>query len=115
MSDQHDTPHPEPEQRRELFVEFANTLELEDGRPVDHVAEPARLAAWLEQNGVCARVPASRLRTAMPAFRELRSLVRDVVARIAAGSDATAPQLRRLNAVLREGLHYHQVRRAAHG
>jgi predicted RNA-binding Zn ribbon-like protein len=115
MNDRHDTAHPEPERPSDLFVEFANTLELEDGLPVDHVGEPARLAKWLEQNGVAPRLPAARVQPAMPAFRELRSLVRDVVARLAAGVEPTAPQLRRLNAVMREGLHYHQVRRAADG
>ena len=115
MTERHDAAHTEPERRAELFVEFANTLELEDGAPVDHVAEPARLAEWLESNAVTTGVSARRLRPEMPAFGDLRSLVRDVVARLADGRQPTAGQLRRLNAVLRDGLHYHEVRRAGNG
>ena len=116
MTQVHDAPHPEPDEATEVFVEFANTLELEDGTAVDHVADPARLARWLHAHGVARRrLPATRVAPAMAAFRELRTLVRDVVGRLADGREPSPSQVRRLNGVLRDGLHYHQVRRSSDG
>lgn len=100
----------------ELFLEFANTVELTDGRPVDHVPDARRLAAWLRVHRlVPARVPQADVERAMAEFRELRELVRAVVDRVASGREPTSAQMRRLNAVLRDGMHYEQVRRERGG
>jgi predicted RNA-binding Zn ribbon-like protein len=114
MTQQHHT-GAEPAAHTDLFLEFVNTLELEGGVPVDHVADGASLGTWLADHTVCDRASASRLQRAMPQFRELRTLIRDVVERLADGRRPTTAQVRRLNEELRGGLHYHQLRSGAGG
>lgn len=110
MTDQHGTA-PEPELSPELFIDFVNTLEYEGGEPVDHVGDGTRLLAWLAANGLCRpRSGASRVEDALPAFSELRDLTRAIVGRLAEGREPTAIQIRGLNAVMRRGTHYHQLR-----
>ena len=110
MSDLHDVAA-EPEGDTELFVDFINTLELTDGIAVEHLPDAAALRAWLYERNLCgARQPLSHIDGSLAAFRELRTLLHDTTGRIAAGKPPTAAQLRTLNATLREGLHYHQIR-----
>lgn len=115
MTEAHDAT-PEPEAAVDLFIEFVNTLEFEDGEPIDHVGDPGRLADWLRSHDLAGgRLATSRVKRAAPGFRDLRDLTRDVIVRLAEGRDPTDVQTRRLNAVLRAGLHYHQLRRAGPG
>lgn len=110
MSQLHDTP-PEPSTEGELFLDFANTLHFTGGVPDDHVADAASLRAWLRQRSLIpARTPAGAVAAELPAFHSLRDLVREITARQGAGQRPTASQLRRLNAVLREGIHFHELR-----
>ena len=110
MTDLHDAP-PEPGSEGELFLDFANTIELADGRPEDHVPDAGSLLAWLRARRlVSGRTRADAVESDLPAFRALRDLVREMTARQAEGRSPTRAQLRRLNAVLREGTHYHELR-----
>lgn len=115
MTDRHDAA-PEPAPDEELFVTFANTLAFHDGRPDERLPDGATLAGWLALNGVLNRTPSrSAAERALPAYRELRGLVHDVTERLARGSRPSAGQVRRLNTVLREGLHYHELRSSEDG
>jgi len=111
MTETHEAPlEPQGSDERELFVDFVNTLEFEDGRPVDHVSTAADLRAWLVDHGMCgARLPLRSIEADAEAFRDLRSLLHEVTERIADGSAPAPAQLRRLNDVLRDGMHYHQL------
>ncbi|MGH2428411.1 MAG: CGNR zinc finger domain-containing protein [Candidatus Limnocylindria bacterium] len=115
MTDQH-VAQAEPERDSELFIDFANTLELSDGEPDDHVPDAGALRAWLVQRELVRGHPApSMVNRQIPAFRELRTLVREVVARLASDRAPTGKQVRSLNRVLRDGLHYHELRPALDG
>ena len=110
MTELHDST-PEPASHSELFIEFANTLEHSDGQPEEHLPDGAALRAWLADHGLCgARGSVADAERALPAFRELRSLIHETGARLADAKPPTAGQLRALNRVLRDGLHYHQLR-----
>jgi predicted RNA-binding Zn ribbon-like protein len=109
MTETHETVA-EPENEAELFVDFINTLELTDGQPEEHVPDAGSLRAWLDERGLCgARAPLPVIEESLPAFRDLRRLLHDATERIAGGEAPTREQLDRLNAVLRDGLHYHQL------
>ncbi|MGH2445858.1 MAG: CGNR zinc finger domain-containing protein [Candidatus Limnocylindria bacterium] len=109
MTDLHDAP-PEPEATSELFVEYANTLAFTDGAGHDRVEDPHALVDWLRQHGLLrARPSVSRVERDLPRFRELRQLVRGIATRAADDRSPTTTQLRALNRVLRDGLHYHQL------
>lgn len=111
MTDYHDGP-PEPDAEAELFVDFANTIELSDGMPQDHVPDAAALRAWLASRSlVSSRTGPADVDRQLPAFRSLREVIREVSARVVEGRSPTAAQVRALNAVMREGVHYHQLRR----
>lgn len=115
MTELHDAP-PEPGSEGELFLDFANTVEMSAGVPVDHVPDAGALRAWLRDHGLLSdRTSASAVEAELPAFRAARDLVRDVTARQAEGRSPTRDQLRRLNAILREGTHYHELRYEARG
>ena len=101
---------PEPAADRELFAEFANTLHLHDGEP-DDIGDAASLRAWLAARGLMRENRAlDAVDEALPAFHELRALVHAVTKRLVEEGAPSATQLRRLNDVLRDGLHYHQLR-----
>lgn len=100
----------EPGCEPELFITFANTLKLRDDPADDHARDVQALHAWLADRSLTSsRMPRSAVEREMPAFRGLRDLVRELVARLADGGQPTGRQLRALNCVLREGLHYHQL------
>ncbi len=100
MSEKHSQP-PEPEDRSELFVTFANT---------DWSTAP-ELDSWLASSGLHAgRSSRSDLERQVPAFRDLRELVRAIAARTDGGASPTRAQVAALNRVLRDGVHYHQLR-----
>lgn len=115
MTSDHDAA-PEPERDEELFAEFANTLHIHDGRPDDRIAEVASLHAWLSSRGLIRDAsPVPSVERALPAFQELRSMVHRVTKRLVTHGRPTADQVRRINRVLRDGLHYHRLAPADDG
>jgi predicted RNA-binding Zn ribbon-like protein len=115
MTERHDTP-PEPERGDELFVEFANTLHGPGGDSIDDIADAASLRAWLTEHDLGGTtVDAVAAARALPEFRDLRELVRSTTRRLADSGRVSGTQVRRLNEVLRVGLHYHQLRASDDG
>ena len=115
MSELHDVAA-EPEGDAELFVDFINTRELTDGQPQEHLPDAAALRSWLYERNLCgARQPLATIDASLPAFRDLRAVLHDVTGRIADGKRPTAGQLKRLNAAMRDGLHYHQIKPMENG
>ena len=114
MTTDHEAP-PEPASDEELFTEFANTLHLHDGEP-DDIGDAASLRAWLASRGlVRERCALEGVEAALPVFHELRTLVHAITKRLVERGAPSATQVRRLNGVLRDGLHYHQLRPAEDG
>ena len=112
MTDLHDAP-PEPTPEPELFIEFANRLRLSPPDAASTVADLGVLRGWLGDRGLLKQRPSDeRLTRDLPRFRELRGLVRAVASRVAEGGAPTRAQVTAINRVLREGLHYHALRRA---
>jgi predicted RNA-binding Zn ribbon-like protein len=112
---------PEPIERGDLFVAFANTLELERGEPVDAIPDVDALLTWLRQNallserGRAAEVgrlhrDAAEAERRLTRFRRLRDLIAAIADRTNEGRAPTTTQIRELNHILRHGVHYHQLR-----
>ncbi len=115
MTERHDTP-PEPERGDELFVEFANTLHGPGGDSIDDISDEGGLREWLAAHDLGGTTVDARAATrALPAFRDLRELVRGTTRRLSDGGRVSGAQVRRLNDVLRDGLHYHQLRASDDG
>jgi len=113
MTDAHDA-WPEVACQPELFIEFANRLRLSPGGSPSNADDVAALRSWLADHGLLkVRTADARLERDLPAFRELRSLVRGIAARVGDGETPTARQLSAINRVMREGLHYHALRATA--
>lgn len=108
MTDDHAAPH-EPDGDLELFIEFANTLAFTDGVPEDRVPDADALLAWLEARHLAGAATRTGVARTLTDFQSLRELIHDITGRIAADEPPTATHLRRLNRVLRDGLHYHQL------
>lgn len=112
-------PH-EPVQEGELFVAFANTLAYTRGIVEDQVPDTDTLLAWLRAQRLISdraqsaeaftlrRNPAEAARR-LQRFRHLRDVLRAISTEVAARGRPTRIQLRRLNHILRHGLHYHQL------
>jgi predicted RNA-binding Zn ribbon-like protein len=114
MNDRHD-PQPDPEPEPELFVTFANQSRLSTEEASEDAADVERLDRWLAAAGLPARHQPRRLREALPAFRNLRSLVRAIAKRSDRGLPPTRSQVAALNRVMRDGLHYHVLRTTGGG
>ena len=115
MSQTHDT-QPEPAGDAELFLDFANTVELTNGVPEDSVPDGRSLRAWLrERSLVGGRTSAAAVDREMGEFRRLRDLLRDAAARVAQGRGPSPEQVRALNDVLRDGVHHHELRQKGGG
>ena len=114
MTDDHAAPH-EPASDTELFIDFANTLTFDDGAPNDRVPDGTSLHAWLAARALATSASPSGAQRTLLAFQSLRALIHDMTDRVAADQAPTATQLRRLNRVLRDGLHYHQLRASEGG
>jgi predicted RNA-binding Zn ribbon-like protein len=111
MSSMHDAP-PEPAgDDEELFAEFANAFRLRDGPAHDPIANGSALRDWLASRGML-RADSSdvAIERALPDFRELRSLIHAFTGRLVEKGSPSPTQVQRLNRVLRQGLHYHQLR-----
>ncbi|HJP70653.1 MAG TPA: CGNR zinc finger domain-containing protein [Candidatus Limnocylindria bacterium] len=125
MSLNHDT-LPEPDHSEDLFVAFANTLELEHGTPVDAVPDPDALLGWLRERDLISdrarAVERGRLahdtaeaERRMERFRHLRRLLHEVAESIERRGHPSRTQVREVNHILRHGLHYHELRIGADG
>lgn len=110
MTERHDSP-PEPSSDdAELFIDFANTLHGPGGDSIDDLADASGLGDWLDANGLLRkRPPGAALERALPAFHELRDLVRDTTGRLVEDERPSDAQVRRLNRVLRDGVHHHRL------
>jgi predicted RNA-binding Zn ribbon-like protein len=109
MSENH-AAQPEPTGSEELFVEFANTLSFDDGIGREHLPDGPALGRWLVDHGLVNRVPSGRAtERALPTFRALRELIHEVTERVTVSGTPSAAQVRAINRVLRDGLHYHQL------
>jgi predicted RNA-binding Zn ribbon-like protein len=82
-----------------LAIQLVNTLFTDSGRPLDALTTPAALTRWLQAN-------ADRLDTAPPRklgapdlerTRELRTVIRELLAAVVDGDPAPAATVRRLN------------------
>lgn len=110
MTDAHDA-WPEAACQPELFIEFANRLKLSSAGSPSDVDDVAALRSWLTSHGLLkGRTADARLERDLPAFRELRSLVRGIAGRVDDGESPTGRQVSAINRVMREGLHYHALR-----
>lgn len=119
-------PQDDQGQEEELFVRFANTLELERGETVDHVPDTGALLAWLRDAGLVSnrgraaewsrlrRDPAEAERR-LQRFRRLRDVLHSVAGDLSEGGSPRPAHLGELNHILRHGLHYHQLRHTAGG
>jgi predicted RNA-binding Zn ribbon-like protein len=114
MSENHDH-QPEPRHDEELFVEFANTLSFDDGFAREHLPDGATLARWLDEHDLVTRPSPATAERALPSFRALRQLIHEVTERVAAAGAPSGMQVRAINRVLRDGLHYHQLLPAGRG
>ena len=101
---------PEPAHEQELFVTFANESRLSTSQAPDDAADIERLERWLAGSGLPVRPLPRRLREALPAFRDLRRLVREIARRADRDERPTRAQVAALNRVMRDGLHYHVLR-----
>jgi predicted RNA-binding Zn ribbon-like protein len=110
----------EPDQAEELFIAFANTLEYERGQPVDSLPDVEALLAWLRErrllSGRGLAAEAARLRRdgeeaarRVERFRQLRDVLHAIAADVNDSGHPTTAELRDLNHILRDGLHYHQI------
>jgi|SRR5688572_29457985 predicted RNA-binding Zn ribbon-like protein len=116
MTELHDsTPEPDLDDA-ELFIDFANTLHGPGGDSIDDLADASGLGDWLTANGLLRkRSPGAALERALPAFHELRDLVRDTTGRLVDDHRPSATQVRRLNRVLRDGTHHHRLEASSDG
>ena len=113
--------HAEPSQDDELFVRFANTLELSRGEPVEHLVDLDALLDWLHAQGLISNraraAEAGRLRgdeqesvRRLQRFQRLRDVMRAGARDLVERGDLRPAHLGELNHILRHGLHYHQLR-----
>jgi predicted RNA-binding Zn ribbon-like protein len=111
----------EPEQEDELFVRFANTLEMSRGEPVEHLPDAEALLSWLRAQGLLSgrarAAEAGRLQRdadeaqrRLQRFRRLRDVMRAAARDLVEQGNVSPNQLGELNHILRHGLHYHQLR-----
>ncbi|HEV7199520.1 MAG TPA: ABATE domain-containing protein [Candidatus Limnocylindria bacterium] len=104
----------------DLWVDFVNTLVYTHDEPADRVASAETLVGWLRQQRLLSERAAGAERAALrdepdeaqrrlERFRALRDLIRNMATEMATGGRPSRPNVRELNHVLRDGLHYHQL------
>ena len=112
---------PEPAEHDDLFVAFANTLELDRGEPIDAIPDADALLAWLRAHGLLSergraaetgrlRRDAAEAERRLERFRLLRHLIHAIAARTSEDRPLSTGQVRDVNHILRHGVHYHQLR-----
>lgn len=120
-----DTPA-EPADTAALFADFANTLSHTRGVAHDDIPDVDALLTWLRDNALISErgraTEAARLRRSpeeaaqrLARFDDLRLLLHRLSAELAAEGNPSPDSVTELNHVLREGLHYHQLRREPDG
>ena len=115
MSQVHDT-QPEPAADPDLFLDFANTVELTNGVPEDAVPDGRSLRTWLRDRSLIGgRTSAAAVDRELGEFQRLRDLLRAAAARVADGRGPSRAQVRVLNDILRDGVHHHELHATADG
>jgi predicted RNA-binding Zn ribbon-like protein len=121
VTTKHD-PQPEPRQEEdELFVRFANTLELSRGETMEHLPDIDALLDWLRHEGLISSrgraAEAGRLHRdgeeaarRLQRFQRLRDVLRAAASDVVERGDVRPAHVGELNHILRHGLHYHQLR-----
>ena len=110
----------------ELWVRFVNTLSYTHGRPTDELPDSDALVAWLRSSRLLSERAASAERAAlrdnpderlrrMERFQQLRTLSWDIATGLAVSGQPSREQVRELNHILRDGLHFHQLEISADG
>lgn len=116
---------PEPPSS-DLWVRFVNTIEFTSDRPTDYLPTTDALVAWLRGARLLSERAASAERAALrddpeegarrlERFRQLRELIRSVATEMAADGQPSRADVRDLNHILRDGLHFHQLEMSADG
>ncbi len=87
--------------------DFINTLELENGAPVDHLVDPATAVAWLVDHRLVhpevVADPATHNEAALERVRTVRAALREVSDALAERRPARADAVEEINRLLREG------------
>ncbi len=110
----------------DLWVDFVNTLAFSHDEPTDRIPGTDPLVAWLRQHRLLSERAAGAERAAlrdqpdegqrrMERFRVLRDLIRRMATEMATGGQPSRPNVRELNHILRDGLHFHQLEMNADG
>ncbi|MGH2669945.1 MAG: CGNR zinc finger domain-containing protein [bacterium] len=116
---------PEPPSS-DLWVRFVNTLAFAHGRPADDLPDADALVGWLRKASLLSDRAASAERAhlrddpeeaarRMERFHYLRDLIRDIATEVGGTGEVSRDNVRALNHVLRQGLHYHQLEVSADG
>jgi predicted RNA-binding Zn ribbon-like protein len=82
-------------------LDFINTLDLDDGQLVEHLAEPADAASWLRDHGLIHDAEARSWAAAdLDRTRAVRAALRDVVDSVVLEREPAAGSIRLVNEVL---------------
>jgi len=87
----------------EVSLDFLNTLEYEDGFPVDHLGSPAEAVAWLAEHGVLhgEAAPSHETPSVHGRIRRVRRALREVTDALAEDRAADPDALETVNRTLR--------------
>lgn len=110
---------PEPPSS-DLWVRFVNTLAFTHGRPTDFIPDADALIRWLRGARLLSDRAASTERAHLrddpdeaarrtERFHYLRDLIRAIATEVSDTGQVSRDNVRALNHVLRQGLHYHQL------
>ena len=110
----------------DLWVRFVNTLMFTHDQPTDSISDSDALVAWLRKARLLSERAASAERATlrddpdeaarrMERFGNLRDLLRAMSEEIVADGQPSRANVRELNHILRDGLHYHQLEMNAEG
>ena len=110
---------PEPPSS-DLWVRFVNTLAFTHGRGTDDVPDADALVGWLRKARLLSDRAASAERAHLrddpdqaarriERFHHLRDLIREIATEVSDTGQVSRVNVRALNHVLRQGLHYHQL------
>ena len=116
---------PEPPSS-DLWVRFVNTLTFTHGRGTDDLPDADALVGWLRKARLLSDRAASAERAHLrddpdeaarriERFHYLRDLIREIATEVSDTGQVSRDNVRALNHVLRQGLHYHQLEVSSDG